>query len=94
MFFLLTKKIKIELKVKLSRLLIQFYKYFKQYNWIEFFSLVFFFKQKNYNVLLIEFKSHVELNLWFGSNYTAKKNRYNDQKRIISRDFVIIFNGS
>ena len=31
-FFLLTKKIKFELKVKLSRLLIQFYKYFKQYN--------------------------------------------------------------
>ena len=69
-FFLLTKKIKFELKVKLSRLLIQFYKYFKQYNWIEFFSLVFYLKQMNYNVLLIEFKSHVELNsiprvMWF-----------------------------
>jgi hypothetical protein len=49
----------------------------------------------NYNVLLIEFKSHVELNSIprVILIIQQRKNKYKDQKEIINRDFVIIFSG-
>jgi len=45
-----------KLKAKELRLLIHFQWYFKKYNWIQFYNLIFYSKHKNYTELSIEFK--------------------------------------